>query len=75
MKINVSFTTMLFMVFLVLKLTGTIDWSWIWVTCPLWIPFAIFFGILGIIAVGFVVVIATILIVYGIVLAWEKIFG
>ena len=25
-----------FIVFLVLKLVGTIDWSWWWVTCPLW---------------------------------------
>lgn len=30
-----------FIVFLVLKLTGTIDWSWWWVTCPLWIPVAV----------------------------------
>lgn len=33
---------LLFIVFLVLKLTGVIDWSWWWVTCPLWIGFAIF---------------------------------
>jgi hypothetical protein len=25
-----------FIVFLVLKLIGTIDWSWWWVTAPLW---------------------------------------
>lgn len=30
-----------FLVFLVLKLTGTIDWSWWWVTAPLWIPIGI----------------------------------
>lgn len=28
----------LFLVFLVLKLTKVIDWSWWWVTAPLWIP-------------------------------------
>ena len=28
--------TVLFIVFLVLKLTGHIAWSWWWVTCPLW---------------------------------------
>jgi len=33
---------LLFLVFLVLKLTGYIDWSWWWVTAPLWIPFLIF---------------------------------
>jgi hypothetical protein len=27
----------LFIVFLVLKLTNNITWSWLWVTCPLWI--------------------------------------
>lgn len=36
-----SFEFVLFVVFLVLKLTGTIDWSWWWVTSPLWISFAI----------------------------------
>lgn len=30
--------TVLFLVFLVLKLTNYIDWSWWWVTSPLWIP-------------------------------------
>lgn len=25
-----------FLIFLVLKLCGTIDWSWWWVTAPLW---------------------------------------
>ena len=29
--------TVLFIVFLILKLTHTIDWSWWWVTSPLWI--------------------------------------
>jgi len=44
----------LFIVFLVLKLTDTIDWSWWWVTSPLWIPFvaaAVILGIVGIIAI------------------------
>jgi hypothetical protein len=39
----------LFIVFLVLKLTGTIDWSWWWVTSPLWIPFAAAVVILGVV--------------------------
>jgi len=33
--------TVLFLIFLVLKLTGNIDWSWWWVTAPLWIGLAI----------------------------------
>ena len=31
----------LFIVFLVLKLTNVINWSWWWVTAPLWIPVSI----------------------------------
>ena len=30
----------LFIVFLVLKLCHVIDWSWWWVTAPLWAPLA-----------------------------------
>lgn len=33
--------TPLFLIFLVLKLTNTIDWSWWWITAPLWIPFCL----------------------------------
>jgi hypothetical protein len=40
--------TVLFLVFLVLKLTGNIDWSWWWVTSPLWIPLALIIAIGGI---------------------------
>lgn len=36
-----SFSNLLFLVFLVLKLTKVIDWSWWWVTSPLWIPFSL----------------------------------
>lgn len=32
---------LLFITFLVLKLTDVIDWSWCWVTAPLWIPLAL----------------------------------
>lgn len=45
-KVNVSssgvrFTGLLFLVFLVLKLTHVIDWSWWWITAPLWGGFAL----------------------------------
>jgi uncharacterized membrane protein len=33
--------TLLFLIFLVLKLTNTITWSWWWVFSPLWIPLVI----------------------------------
>jgi hypothetical protein len=38
---GVGFGGALFLVFLVLKLTEEIDWSWFWVTSPLWIPLAL----------------------------------
>lgn len=41
-------STLLFLVFLILKLTGVIAWSWWWVTAPLWIPFVIVIIILTI---------------------------
>lgn len=41
---GIGLDIILFLVFLILKLTGNIDWSWWWVTSPLWIPFAIVLG-------------------------------
>jgi len=32
---------LVFIVFLILKLTNTIDWSWLWITSPLWIPWSV----------------------------------
>lgn len=34
----------MFLIFLTLKLTGFIAWSWLWVTAPLWIPVALVLG-------------------------------
>lgn len=48
---GVGFTGLLFITFLVLKLTNVINWSWWWVTAPLWGGVALvaaFFTILGI---------------------------
>ena len=48
--INSGILTILFVVFLVLKLTGEIDWSWWWVTSPLWLPLVLLLvTILGVI--------------------------
>ena len=41
-----GFCSLLFMVFLVLKLTGVIHWSWWWVTSPMWMPVALFLVVL-----------------------------
>ncbi len=43
--INLCF---LFGIFLVLKLTGYINWSWWWVTVPLWGVFALVVLIIGV---------------------------
>lgn len=50
---GIGFFGLSFLVFLVLKLTHVIDWSWWWVTAPLWGGF-----IIGV----FMIVIACILI-------------
>lgn len=50
-QIGVGLNGLLFITFLVLKLTQVIDWSWWWVTAPLWIPLA-----LGIVVLVFSVV-------------------
>lgn len=36
-----GFFNLLFLVFLVLKLTKVIDWSWWWITAPLWGPIGV----------------------------------
>lgn len=45
---GVGICTVLFVVFLVLKLCNQIDWSWWWVTAPLWIPVGFVALIVGI---------------------------
>ena len=37
--------------FVVLKLVGVIDWSWWWVTAPLWIPTVVVIAMLIVFAV------------------------
>ena len=38
---GIGFTGLLAIVFITLKLTNYIDWSWWWVLAPLWVPFAL----------------------------------
>jgi hypothetical protein len=48
---GISFGSLLTIVFIILKLTGYITWSWVWVLAPLWIPvvgFVVFAGIVAI---------------------------
>ena len=36
-----GFTSLLAILFIGLKLTGSIDWSWWWVLSPIWISFLV----------------------------------
>lgn len=47
-----SFCTLLGLLFIGLKLTGYIQWSWLWVLSPFWIP-VILVAIIGLIIVIF----------------------
>jgi hypothetical protein len=52
---GIGIGTILFLIFMTLKLTGSIDWSWWWVTSPLWIPLilaVVIMGIMGLIIYG-----------------------
>jgi hypothetical protein len=46
---GIGFFGAMFLLFLGLKLTNVIDWSWWWVTSPLWLPTALILGVFGII--------------------------
>lgn len=42
MKTELSLTTLLTIIFVILKLCGVLSWSWWWVLSPLWGSLAIF---------------------------------
>jgi len=55
---GLSLSSVLGIVFIVLKLTGLINWSWVWVLSPFWIPVGIvaaFLLIFGVVALAAVV--------------------
>jgi len=52
---GIGFGTVLFLVFLVLKLTDNIDWSWWWVASPLWIPITL--GVIVLCVIGLIAVV------------------
>lgn len=39
-------------VFVALKLTGVIDWSWWWVTAPFWLPIVVFIAVCAVVFGG-----------------------
>jgi|GluameStandDraft_1065615.scaffolds.fasta_scaffold00091_106 membrane protein implicated in regulation of membrane protease activity len=48
---GLSFCGLLTIAFIVLKLTGVIDWSWLWVLAPAWIPAAIAIAVILVVLV------------------------
>ena len=52
---GIGFCGLLTIAFIVLKLTGVISWSWLWVLAPIWSPAAIILN--GLLIVLFVVLV------------------
>ncbi len=52
---GISFAGLLTVLFIALKLTHVVDWSWWWVLSPLWISAAL--AILVLLVIGVVVVV------------------
>ena len=48
---GIGFTGLLTILFIALKLTGYIDWSWWWVLSPIWISALVILSILGVILI------------------------
>ena len=44
---GIGFFGLLTIVFIVLKLTEVISWSWLWVLSPMWIPMGVFLLVIG----------------------------
>ena len=53
---GIGFTGLLTVLFVALKLTDVIDWSWWWVLSPLWIGLALIILILAVVVVVAIVV-------------------
>ena len=49
---GIGMPAILFLIFLVLKLTGYIDWSWWWVTAPMWAGVILFLIVVILVAIA-----------------------
>ena len=47
---SIGFNSILTLIFITLKLTGYIDWSWWWVLGPTWIPLVILLVVVFLVA-------------------------
>jgi len=52
---GIGFVGLLTIVFITLKLTNIISWSWLWVLSPIWISFSLVILILAIIFGGAII--------------------
>lgn len=52
---GIGFLGALTIVFIALKLTNYIDWSWLWVLAPLWIPITVTI-VIGIVFIGIFII-------------------
>lgn len=59
-QVGPGFLGLLTILFIGLKLTGYITWSWLWVLAPIWIPMAFALTIMLIVLIGAMFGIATI---------------
>jgi len=50
---GIGFCGLLAIILIALKLTGAINWPWIWILGPIWIPISIMFLICLILAICF----------------------
>ena len=48
---DLDLSSVLTIIFVVLKLVGVINWSWIWVLCPIWIDLLLTIVVLIIFAI------------------------
>lgn len=48
-KKGLGISSVLTLIFVVLKLAGLIEWSWVWVLSPLWIAFTVWFIVLALV--------------------------
>jgi len=51
-KHNLDIVNLLTLIFIVLKATNQLEWSWIWVFSPVWITVLFFGAVFGLILIG-----------------------
>jgi hypothetical protein len=54
-SIGPGFMGCLALLFIYLKLTGYIDWDWIWVVAPVWIPLCIILFVLAVVLLALII--------------------